>query len=66
MFYEIREAVVESAAAEFIETLPELRAVKTYRAGSGNARAIARTLVTKAPILILNELKNALDLKHEQ
>jgi ABC-type multidrug transport system fused ATPase/permease subunit len=43
-----------------------LRAVKTCRAGSGSARAIARTLVTKAPILILDELTNALDLKHEQ
>jgi ABC-type multidrug transport system fused ATPase/permease subunit len=43
-----------------------LRAVKTFRAGSGGVRAIARTLVTKAPILILDEPKNALDLKHEQ
>jgi subfamily B ATP-binding cassette protein MsbA len=43
-----------------------LRAVKTFRAGRDSARAIARTLVTKAPILILDEPKNALDLKHEQ
>jgi len=43
-----------------------LRAVKTFRVGSGSARVIARTLVTKAPILILDEPKNALDLKHEQ
>jgi ABC-type cobalamin/Fe3+-siderophores transport system ATPase subunit len=41
-----------------------LRAVKTFRAGSGSARAIARMLVTKALILILDEPKNALDLKH--
>jgi ABC-type multidrug transport system fused ATPase/permease subunit len=43
-----------------------VRPVKTFRAGSGSARALARTLVTKAPILILDEPKNALDLKHEQ
>jgi ABC-type multidrug transport system fused ATPase/permease subunit len=49
----------------FFEQL-SLRAVKIFRAGSGSARAIARTLVTKAPILILDEPKNALDLKHEQ
>lgn len=69
------EAVMEAArlagAAEFIEMLPELYQTEVTEGGqnlSGGQRqrlAIARALLSRAPILIFDEPTSALDQEHE-
>lgn len=68
---EIRAAAQMAGVAEFIESLPEGYATEITESGqnlSGGQRqriAIARALLTGAPVLVLDEPTSALDPQHE-
>jgi subfamily B ATP-binding cassette protein MsbA len=69
---QIRKAADLAGAASFIEKLPEKYDTQISESGgnlSGGQRqriAIARALITEAPIMVLDEPTSALDPQHEQ
>ncbi len=71
-YEEVREAAGLAGADEFIQALPQGYATKVSEGGqnlSGGQRqrlAIARALLTGAPIIVLDEPTSALDAEHER
>jgi ABC-type multidrug transport system fused ATPase/permease subunit len=69
---QIREAAKLAGAAEFIEQMPEgydtpvMEGAQNLSGGQRQRIAIARALLTEAPIFVLDEPTSALDGHHEQ
>jgi ATP-binding cassette subfamily B protein len=68
---EVREAAIKAAADEFIQALPEGYSTRAGERGitlSGGQRqriAIARAILSHAPVLLLDEATSALDAENE-